>query len=104
MTLIPHVAPKEYIFKMSPDAMTRRFERIRAKVCVNCRLHDLRKYAASIRTEIMPAKYVEADGGWKPGSNVLKTIYDKPCKEKRKDYSKKINDQIIQDYGSELFG
>ena len=84
--------------------MTRRFERLRKKVCVTCRLHDLRKYAASIRTEIMPAKYVEADGGWKPGSNVLKTIYDKPFKEKRKDYSKKINDQIIQDYGSELFG
>lgn len=104
MQLIPHVAPKEYIFKMTPDAMTRRFERLRAKVCVTCRLHDLRKYAASIRTEIMPAKYVEADGGWKPGSNVLKTIYDKPFKEKRKDYSKKINDQIIKDYGSELFG
>lgn len=104
MQLIPHVAPKEYIFKITPDAMTRRFERLRKKVCVTCRLHDLRKYAASIRTEIMPAKYVEADGGWKPGSNVLKTIYDKPFKEKRKDYSKKINDQIIQDYGSELFG
>lgn len=104
MELIPHVAPKEYIFKMTPDAMTHRFEKIREKVCVTCRLHDLRKYAASIRSEIMPSKYVEADGGWKPGSNVLKTVYDKPFKEKRKDYSKKINDKIIQDYGSQLFG
>ena len=104
MTLIPHVAPKEYIFKMTPDAMTHRFEKIRAKVCVTCRLHDLRKYAASIRSEIMPAKYVEADGGWKSGSSVLKTVYDKPFKEKRKDYSKKINDQIVRDYGNELLG
>lgn len=104
MDMIPKVGPKEYIFKMSPDAMTRRFERLRKKVCVNCRLHDLRKYAASIRSEIMPGKYVEADGGWRPGSNVLKTIYDKPFKEKRRDYSKKINDQIIKDYGAELFG
>lgn len=103
MALIPHVAPKEYIFKMTPDAMTHRFEKLRKKVCVTCRLHDLRKYAASIRSEIMPSKYVEADGGWKPGSNVLKTVYDKPFKEKRKDYSKKINDQIVRDYGS-LFG
>lgn len=104
MAMIPHVGPKEYIIPMTPDAMTRRFERLRKKVCVTCRLHDLRKYAASIRSEIMPNKYVEADGGWKPDSKILKSIYDKPFKEKRKDYSKKLNDQIIQDYGSELFG
>lgn len=104
MALIPHVGAKDYVIPLTPDAMTRRFERLRAKVCVTCRLHDLRKYAASIRSEIMPSKYVEADGGWKPGSNVLKTVYDKPFKEKRRDYSKKMNDQIIQDYGHELFG
>lgn len=104
MDMIPDVGPKEQIIKLTPDAMTRRFERLRAKVGVNCRLHDLRKYAASIRSEIMPAKYVEADGGWRAGSNVLKTVYDKPFKEKRKDYSKKLNEQIIQDYGHELFG
>lgn len=104
MDLIPHRAPKEYIFKINPDVMTRRFGRLRKKVCVTCRLHDLRKYAASIRSEMMPGKYVEADGGWRPGSNVLKTIYDKPFKEKRKNYSKKFNEQIIKDYGAELFG
>lgn len=104
MALIPHVGPKEYIFQMTPDAMTHRFGKIRKKVCVKCRLHDLRKYAASIRSEIMPAKYVEADGGWKRGSNVLQTVYDKPFKEKRRDYSKKLNDQIIKDYGAELSG
>lgn len=104
MELIPHVGPKDYILPMTPDAMTRRFERLRKKVCVTCRLHDLRKYAASIRSEIMPNKYVEADGGWKPDSNILKTIYDKPFKEKRNAYAKKLNDQIIQDYGSQLFG
>lgn len=104
MAMIPKVAPKEYILDMSPDAMTRRFERLRKKVCVTCRLHDLRKYAASIRSEIMPNKYVEADGGWKPDSKVLKTIYDKPFKETRKEYSKKINEQILKDYGKELFG
>ena len=104
MDLIPHVAPKAYIFKMTPDAMTSRFERLRAKACVNCRLHDLRKYAASIRSEIMPSKYVEADGGWKRGSKVLQTVYDKPFKEKRKSYSQKFNEQIIQDYGDEIVG
>lgn len=104
MKLIPKVGAKDYIIEMSPDAMTRRFERLRKKVCVNCRLHDLRKYAASIRSEMMPSKYVEADGGWKKDSSVLRTIYDKPFKENRKEYSKKLNEKIIQDYGSELFG
>lgn len=104
MEMIPHVAPKEYIFKITPDAMTSRFDRLRAKVNVTCRLHDLRKYAASIRTEIMPNKYVEADGGWKPDSKVLKTVYDKPFKESRKEFSKKINAKIVEDYGKELFG
>lgn len=104
MKLIPHVGPKDYILPMTPDAMTRRFERLRKKVCVTCRLHDLRKYAASIRSEIMPNKYVEADGGWKPDSKILKSVYDKPFREKRSAYSDKLNRQIIADYGSELFG
>lgn len=104
MAMIPEVGPKEFIVSLNPNQMTKHFERLRKKVCVDCRLHDLRKYAASIRSEIMPQKYVEADGGWKSDSKVLKTIYDKPFKETRKEYSKMINDKIIQDYGSELLG
>ena len=102
MDMIPHVGPKDYVIELTPDAITRRFERLRAKACVTCRFHDLRKYSASIRSEIMPGKYVEADGGWKPDSKVLKNIYDKPFKETRKEYSKKINNKIIEDYGDLL--
>ena len=104
MKLFPKVAPKEYVIKMNPDEITHHFGRLRKKACVNCRFHDLRKYAASIRSELMPSKYVEADGGWRKESTVLQTIYDKPFKEKRKEYSKRINAQIIADYGNELFG
>ena len=104
MAMIPKVKPKEYIFTMNPNEMTKHFGRLRKKACVSCRLHDLRKYAASIRSEVMPTKYVEADGGWRKGSNVLKTIYDKPFKETRKEYSKKLNEKIIEDYGKDLFG
>jgi hypothetical protein len=89
---------------MNPDEMTHHFGKLRKKACVNCRLHDLRKYAASIRSEIMPSKYVEADGGWKKDSAVMRTIYDKPFKESRKEYSKKFNEKILEDYGKDLFG
>ena len=104
MAMVPKVGAKDYVFSMNPNEMTKYFERLRKKVCVNCRLHDLRKYAASIRSEVMPTKYVEADGGWRKGSNVLTTIYDRPFKETRKEYAKKLNKKIIQDYGKDLFG
>ena len=104
MKLFPKVAPKEYVIKMNPDEMTHHFIKLRKKAGVHCRLHDLRKYAASIRSEIMPGKYIEADGGWRKDSNVMKNIYDKPFKEKRNEYSKKLNAQIIEEYGRDLFG
>lgn len=103
MKLFPKVGPKEYVIDLTPDAITRRFERLAKKACVNCRFHDLRKYAASIRSEIMPSKYVEADGGWKKDSKVMRTIYDKPFKEKRNEYSKLFNKKVVNEYASELF-
>lgn len=104
MELFPHVAPEEYIVKINPNEVTKMFMRLRKKACVSCRFHDLRKYAASIRSEIMPQKYVESDGGWKKGSQILKTIYDKPFKESRNEYSKKFNKMAQDDYGTALLG
>lgn len=104
MKLFPKVGPKESVISLNPDMITHHFERLRKKACVNCRFHDLRKYAASIRSEMMPSKYVEADGGWSKESTVMQTVYDKPFKEKRNEYSKKFNESIVQEYGKELFG
>lgn len=103
MQLFPKVESNEFIFSLNPDQISKRFERIRKKTLVHCRFHDLRKYAASTRSEVMPSKYVEADGGWRKDSGVLKTIYDKPFQKSRNDYSKKYNDLILTEYGSELF-
>lgn len=103
MALFPHVGPKEYVIGMNPNEITKHFIRLRKKACVSCRFHDLRKYAASIRSAIMPSRYVEADGGWRKGSQVLSTIYDKPFKESRNEYSKKLNKKILEDYGEHIF-
>jgi integrase len=104
MALFPHVGPKEYVISMNPNEITKHFIRLRKKACVECRFHDLRKYAASIRAEMMPSKYVEKAGGWRKGSTVLSTIYDKPFKEKESEYSKKFNKAIVEEYGKEIFG
>ena len=105
MVLIPHVGPDEHIISLNPNQVTKRFEKLRKKAWVDCRLHDLRKYAASIRSDLMPRKYVESDGGWKiGGNNVLKTHYDKPFIDERKRYSKKFNELAKKDYGEALLG
>lgn len=104
MKLIPNVGPKDYVIKLNPNEITKHFIRLREKACVDCRFHDLRKYAASIRSEFMPTKYIEQTGGWRKGSNVLATIYDKAFKENAKEYNKKFNDMVIDEYGKELFG
>ena len=104
MALLPKVGPKEYVISMNPNEITKHFIRLREKACVNCRFHDLRKFAASIRSAIMPSRYVEADGGWRKDSQVLSSIYDRPFKESRNEYSKKLNKMIVDEYGEELFG
>lgn len=103
MEMLPKVGPDEYVISMNPNEITKHFMRLREKACVNCRFHDLRKYAASIRSAIMPGRYVEADGGWRKDSQVLSTIYDKPFRESRKEYSKKFNDMVVEEYKKELF-
>lgn len=105
MQLIPHVGPDEYIVKINPDQVTKLFIRLRKKACVSCRLHDLRKFAASTRSDMMmPKKYIEKDGGWKAGSSVLTTVYDKTFREERKNYAKQYNDMVKSDYGKQLLG
>ncbi|MBO4457231.1 MAG: hypothetical protein J5802_05905 [Butyrivibrio sp.] len=52
----------------------------------------------------MPTKYIEAEGGWSKNSNILTTIYDRPFKEKREEYSKIFNEKISKEYERELFG
>lgn len=103
MALFPHVGPNEPVINMNPNEITKHFIRLRKRACVDCRFHDLRKYAASIRSAVMPGKYVEADGGWRKGSQVLQTIYDKPFKESRNEYSKKLNKMIVEEYGKQIF-
>jgi integrase len=103
MSLLPKVGPKEYVISMNPNEITKHFIRLREKACVSCRFHDLRKYAASIRSAVMPSRYVEADGGWRKGSQVLSSIYDKPFKESRNEYSKKLNGLIMEEYGEHIF-
>ena len=104
MVLFPKVGPKELVISKNPNQITKMFERIRKEAGVTCRFHDLRKYAASIRSDVMSSKYVEADGGWKKGSTVLQSVYNKTFREDRHENSKRFNKMIMDDYGDQLLG
>ena len=57
-------------------------------------LHLMRHYFASTAREIMPDSYVEKLGGWKPGSEIMKKVYD---------YQKDKQSQQAQDALNERF-
>lgn len=69
---------KGFVLNMNPDQLYDRFSTALSKSGLpHFRFHDLRHYAASsLHASGMPERYIEAMGGWKPGSNVLKRVYE----------------------------
>lgn len=66
------------ILNMTPTAMYAQFRKlVSACELPHFRYHDLRHYAASqMHAAGVPERYIEAIGGWRPGSNVLKRTYE----------------------------
>ena len=69
---------KGYVVGLTPDQLYDRFMTAQSNAKLpHFRFHDLRHYAASqLHASGMPERYIEAMGGWKPGSNVLKRVYE----------------------------
>ena len=89
----------EFIFNLSPTAITDRFRRLTYKLGLNYSLHSLRHFAASFRTDLgIPTKYIEEVGGWKNESTVLKRIYDNTLTSSRKKYTRMANDYIEENF------
>lgn len=67
-----------YVVGYTPDQLYDRFTTaLKDSGLPHFRFHDLRHYAASqLHACGMPERYIEAMGGWKPGSNVLKRLYE----------------------------
>ena len=89
--------PEAFVFDLSPTAITRRFERLRNSLKLNCTFHDMRHFAASFRSDIgIPRKYIEEAGGWAKDSGVLTSVYDNALKSSRVKYSNMAN-KFIED-------
>ena len=65
------------IFTENPSTLRNGFRRaIRDAGVHPFRFHDLRHFSASqMHAMGIPDKYIEARGGWRPGSTIMKTVY-----------------------------
>lgn len=91
--------PESFVFHLSPTAITRRFEKLRDRLGLKVRFHDLRHYAASFRSDLgIPRKYIE-DLGWSSDSKVLAKVYDNPLSSTRKKYVALANNYINDTFG-----
>lgn len=82
----------EYIVKLLPDSITKRFIDLRNSLGLKCRFHDLRHYAASILHSIgVPDAYIMDRGGWS-SDKVLKSIYRNSLSDKSAHFTSIAND------------
>lgn len=85
-----------YIFNSNPDAITARFCRLRDKLHLECRFHDLRHYSASIMHAIgIPDQYIQSRGGWGT-DGTLKSVYRNVLDDKEDMFTKKVNSYLSQ--------
>jgi integrase len=83
--------PEEFIIKSTPAAISDAFARLRDRLGLKCRFHDLRHYAASILHAIgVPDQYIMERGGWST-DGTLKAVYRNTLTDKSKEYSQKVN-------------
>lgn len=86
----------DFIIHASPDHITRRFIRLRDKLDLHhVRFHDLRHYYASIGAALgIPDIYMTQFGGWRPGSGVMKSIYQNTITDMSHDFAQRMSDHF----------
>lgn len=87
--VIKRLKPSEdgRIVPMDPRQISHRFAKIKKRIGVDFRFHDLRAYSASIRHALnIPDAFIQADGGWKTPT-VLNKIYRRAMSDKRKQFA-----------------
>lgn len=91
ITLLGEGDAEEFVIKSTPAAISDSFTRLRERLCLKCRFHDLRHYAASILHAIgIPDVYIMERGGWST-DGTLKAVYRNSLSDKSIEYSEKAN-------------
>ena len=86
--------PEDRICTASPNTITNEFSKLRDKLHLSCRFHDLRHYAASIMHAIgVPDAYIMKRGGWSSDA-VLKSVYRNALDDKEKEFVNMANEYL----------
>ena len=81
----------ERIIPITPNAVTDRFIRLRNRLKIRIRLHDLRHYNASVMLALnVPDKYAMRRGGWST-PHTMKKVYQHTFKSKQEQVDETIN-------------
>lgn len=87
---IPDGDPEDFIIGHMPNVITGEFGKLRDKLGINVRFHDLRAFFAStLLAEGLPTSYVTSQGGWDKNSPVMRKHYDRLMRDKKKEYAQK---------------
>lgn len=86
----------DFIIKATPDQITGRFIYLRDKLGLKqIRFHDLRHYYASIGAALgIPDTYLSQFGGWRPGSGVMKQIYQNTITDMSAIFAQRMSDHF----------
>lgn len=99
LDMIADGEPDEYVIDSTPAAVSDAFARLRDRLGLKCRFHDLRHYAASILHAIgVPDQYIMARGGWST-DGTLKAVY----RNTLADQSKLYNEKAVSHFSAQLF-
>lgn len=96
-------SPDDFLFDLTPAAISDRFARLAARLHIDATFHSLRHFAASFRSDLgIPTKYIEEFGGWTPGSKILPGHYDNTLASSRRKYISIANSFIEKEFKSLL--
>lgn len=88
-------AEDDYIIPVKPNAIGNAFLRLKKKLDIDIRFHDLRHYFASLAKVLnIPDRYAENLGGWEKGSKTLREIYQNEFDGLNEQYANMINEHL----------
>ena len=75
----------------NPTSITRVFTRVRDRLKLSVRFHDLRHYYATIGAILgVPQSFLEKMGGWSAGSNTMQKVYQGTIDNLENEYNQKM--------------
>ena len=93
VSLLGTGVPDEFIIKYNPNTISKMFIKLRNRVGINVRFHDLRHYYASIGATLnIPDIYLADFGGWRHDSSVMKSVYQGNISSISEGYARQMSD------------